>query len=53
MRLKQEGWGITALFSNFDLDRFDEAGMLAPIRDLLLFSRGISIRRILGAMGQE
>jgi hypothetical protein len=29
MRLPQEGWGITALFSRFDMDRFNEAGILA------------------------
>jgi len=28
-RLLQEGWGITALFSNEKMDRFDVAGRLA------------------------
>lgn len=29
MRLPQQGWRITALFSNFDIDQFKEAGILA------------------------
>jgi hypothetical protein len=29
MRLQQQAWRITALFSTCDADRFDEAGVLA------------------------
>lgn len=42
MRLPREEWRITALFSNCDLDRVDEAGMLAPLSGLALYYRELA-----------
>jgi hypothetical protein len=54
MRLPQEGWRITAQFSDFDLVRFKDGGMRARSLGLVTVCIvGVSYRCIFGAIIQE